>query len=285
VNEQIIGGIGFGPSGGAPGNPSESVPEAGFVGSYGGPPDLLPLMGGSGGGGGSTFLSSTSTLCGGGGGGGGAILFAANGTLRVDGTIDASGGMGGNYGGASSGARPGGSGSGGAIRLLATTVEGSGRLLARGGPSPTLGRGIGGTGRIRIEALQNTLPPSASEPVAFLGAAPGPLESPLDPRVAIAEVGGAAVARPPRGFGVALGTVDVVVPAPGRVPVAVETRFVPGGTQVAVTVKPRLGVLLPFATEATLGDCTADGTCRATANFDLAPGDYLIEAEATFAVP
>lgn len=287
VNEQAIGGIGFGPGGGAPGNPSGSVTEAGFVGSYGGPPDLLPLVGGSGGGGGSTESTSAIALCGGGGGGGGAILVAANGTLRVDGTIDASGGMGGNYGGSSSFSRPGGSGSGGAIRLLATTVEGSGKLLARGGPTPSagFGRGSGGAGRIRIEAFQNTLPPSAAEPVAFLGAAPGPLESPLDPRVRIAEVGGAAVSRPPLGFGVALGAVDVVVPAPGRVPVDVETRFVPGGTQVAVTVKPRLGALVPFTSAATLGGCSADGTCRATASFDLAPGDYLIEAEATFAVP
>jgi hypothetical protein len=54
---------------------------------------------------------------------------------------------------------------------------------------------------------------------------------------------------------------------------------------VDLTVKPRFGVATPFETSATLGGCDAAGTCNASADFNLDPGDYVVEAEATFAVP
>src|SRR5690606_8658633 len=92
--------------------------------------DLLqPLIGGSGGGGGRGGSNHAGS---GGGGGGGAILIAASGTLSVTGTIDANGGDGGGLAGAGAGGQ-GAGGSGGAIRLMATRVEGNGRLYANGG--------------------------------------------------------------------------------------------------------------------------------------------------------
>jgi hypothetical protein len=279
---QTIGGFGFGPGGGSP-----STTANGNRGTYVGPLDLLPLAGGSGGAGGSTTSNGSGIATGGGGGGGGAILVAANGTLRVDGTIDAGGGdRGGPTSSVPSGTGAGGNGSGGGIRLLAERVEGSGTLRALGGQLDTAANG-----RIRIEAINIALTNAQpSNPVALTAAAPGPLESPLMPQVAITEVGGAAVVEPPIGFAGSLGTVDVIVPAPGAVPVSIETRFVPGGTLVNLKAKPRFGtttltVANGFLASATLGDCDASGTCTALAEFTLNPDDYSIEAEATFAVP
>lgn len=287
-NFQTIGGNGFGPGGGAPGDPASTagIKDAGSPGLYVGPADLQPLLGGSGGGGGSTTNATSSGVSGGGGGGGGALLIAANGTITVDGTIDASGGRGGSLVNGTLGA-VGGSGSGGSIRLLADTVRGSGLLHARGGATPAFGTAteIGGTGRIRVEAFTNQIATGNTDPVMQVAAAPGTLENALSPSVAIVDVGGAAVAQPAIGFSGSLGSVDVIVPAPGLVPVRVATRYVPSGTRVDLVAKPRYGALVPFAGSATLGACQPSGTCEGTASFDLAPGDYSIEARATFEVP
>jgi hypothetical protein len=280
-NEQTLGGHGFGPGGGAPG----ILPaRPGSAGSYVGPADLLPLLGGSGGGGGSTTSTTSSGAGGGGGGGGGALLIAANGTLTVDGSIDATGGPAGSAANFTIGGT-GGSGSGGALRLLADTVRGTGTLFARGGGGASGGTGTGGAGRIRVEAFTNEIAPASTDPVMRVTAAPGPLESPLSPSVAIVEVGGEAVAQPAIGFSGSLGSVDVIVPAPGLVPVRVETRYVPSGTRVDVVAKPRFGAVAPLAASTTLDTCQASGVCEGTADFNLVPGDYSIEAKATFEVP
>ena len=284
-NFQTIGGVGFGPGGGLPGNPAlgGGIKDPGYPGEYVGPADLLPLVGGSGGGG-STTNATSSGASGGGGGGGGALLIAANGSIRVDGAIDASGGQGGTLVNGTLGGQ-GGSGSGGAIRLLADTVQGSGVLRARGGIAPTFGTRVGGPGRIRVEAFTNQIATASTDPVMLVAAVPGTLESPLSPSVAIAEVGGAAVADPAIGFSGSLGSVDVIVPAPGVVPVRVATRYVPSGTLVELVAKPRFGLLAPLTTTATLSSCAPSGTCEGLASLNLAPGDYSIEARATFAVP
>lgn len=287
-NFQTIGGNGFGPGGGAPGDPATNggVRDAGSPGLYVGPSDLLPLLGGSGGGGASTTNATSSGVSGGGGGGGGALLVAANGTITVDGTIDASGGRGGSLVNGTFGA-VGGSGSGGTLRLLADTVRGSGQLLARGGIAPVFGSAaeVGGLGRIRVEAFTNQLATANTDPVMQVAAAPGTLENALSPAIAIVEVGGAAVAQPAIGYSGSLGSVDVIVPAPGLVPVRVESRFVASGTQVALVAKPRFGALAPLAASATLAACQPSGVCTGDASFSLQPGDYSIEARATFEAP
>jgi hypothetical protein len=286
-NFQTIGGQGFGPGGGAPGDPALGLGgnrDAGSPGTYVGPADLLPLLGGSGGGGASTTNAANTAASGGGGGGGGALLVAANGTVTVDGTIEASGGRGGDYLSSTLG-QSGGAGSGGAIRILAAAVRGSGFLRARGGVNSAGGKGVGGLGRIRVEAFTNQIATANTDPVMQVAAAPGTLENALSPAVAIVEVGGAAVAQPAIGYSGSLGSVDVIVPAPGVVPVRVESRWVPSGTTVALVAKPRFGATAPLAGSATLDSCLPSGVCTGTADFDLAPGDYSIEARATFAVP
>ncbi|MDH3998576.1 MAG: hypothetical protein OET90_07030, partial [Desulfuromonadales bacterium] len=130
--------------------------KGGAGGSKYGNERLIPLIGGSGGGGGG---GSASYTAGGGGGGGGAILIAASGSINITGGIYANGGYGkagefnyntnGNTGGS------GGGGAGGAIRLVATTIMGSGTLSADGKKSDKaydrIYGGEGSAGRIRLE--------------------------------------------------------------------------------------------------------------------------------------
>ncbi len=138
------GAAGLGPGGGG------RISYRGYAGSYGtqggggpetyGNPALVPLIGGSGGGGDPERPY-------GGGGGGGAILIICQGTLTVNGIIQADGGTGRNYSSSETGG-----GSGGGIRLVATTLAGTGIVEAIGGG----GYQTGGDGRIRIERVNNS---------------------------------------------------------------------------------------------------------------------------------
>lgn len=278
VNQAANGGAGFGPAGGAAGT---GVPlAAGRHGAFLGVPELLPLAGGSGGGGGGSSSTGTNCSGGGGGGGGGALLIAANGTIDLDGNIWAiAGGGTGSANGAC--ASSGGSGSGGAVRLVANRVEGAGNIYVYG----VSGSDLATAGRVRIEANEMLFPANAITPasVASFDLAPGPVVNPITPAVRITSVNGAAPPSPPLG---ALGRIDVVLQTGGVVPIGVETTNVPSGTTVEVTAKPRVGGA-PIVSSATLdaGNCTGAGVCSALVAPDLTPGNWLIEARATFSTP
>jgi hypothetical protein len=100
--------------------------------------------------------------------------------------------------------------------------------------------------------------------------------------VRIARVQGADTPVNPIGH---LGQIDMIVSAPGQVQLDLATQDVPSGTDVLVTVKPKLGAA-PISQRITLGaaDC-AGGACAVDATFDLIPGAYIAEARATFEVP
>jgi hypothetical protein len=277
VNFGLIGGAGLGPGGGLGGRDTYFANGHGGGGTFLGAPDLLPLIGGSGGGGGASTDPSAGCAGGGGGGGGGAILMAVNGTLSIDGSIVADGGTGGSYGNPSC-ASLGGGGSGGAVRLLATTINGSGQVYARPG-----GNGVPASqpGSIRLEALNNTLSVGNTTPLAARAAGPGPIVNPVTPTVAITSVGGQPIPQPPQG---GLGNVDLVLPAPGQTDVGFATTGVPTGTTVNVTVKPRVGGA-PIVTPVTLTTCDTNGSCLGNVSFNLAAGAYFVEARATFSTP
>ncbi len=282
INFVQRGGAGSGPAAGAGGNDTYYAGGQGTNGSFVGAPDLLPLIGGSGGGGGGSASASSGCGAGGGGGGGGAILIAADGTITINGTIAANGASGGSYGGNPACASSGGGGAGGAIRLLATTISGTGSLTATGaGPGGAIAQGDISDGRIRMEALNNTLLVSQTTPIASRAPGPGPIVNPITPTVAITAIAGQAVPSPPQG---GLGLVDLVLPAPGQTAIGLATSGVPTGTTVAVTVKPRVGGL-PIVTNATLANCDASGACLAGVTVDLAAGAYFVEARATFQTP
>jgi hypothetical protein len=280
VNFASIGGNGIGPGGGLGSTVTPSATAAG--GTFFGVPELRPLLGGSGGGGGRSAGTTSGFAGGAGGGGGGALLLAANGTITVNGLILADGGAGGPGHGSGTG---GGGGSGGAIRLLANRIQGSGFLFARGGAGGNccvLAGGTGGAGRIRMEAISNTFSADNTTPVAARAPAPGPLVNPITPTVRITGIDGAASPAEPVGF---RNAVDMLVDAPGVILINLATTDVPAGTDLAVTVKPKVGAA-PVTQNVTIaaGSCNA-GACTAATGFDLAAGAYIVEARATFQTP
>jgi hypothetical protein len=278
VNFARMGGAGSGPGGGAGGNDGYFQNGHGANATFVGATDLLPLLGGSGGGGGASISGAAGCGGGGGGGGGGALLIAADGTITINGQIIADGASGGSYGGDPNCSSNGGGGSGGAVRLLATTITGSGNVYARGG---TGGVGPVANGAVRMEALNNEMTVGQTTPLSTRAAGPGPVVNPVTPTVALTTVGGQPVPSPPGG---GAGAIDLVLLAPGPTPIAFSTTGVPTGTIVDVTVKPRVGGV-PVTTPVTLGNCGANGTCLESVTFDLAAGAYFVEARATFTRP
>jgi hypothetical protein len=283
VNFATIGGNGIGPGGGLGATLNPSVLAKG--GQFVGVPELRPLLGGSGGGGGRSSDPNAGSSAGGGGGGGGAIVIAANGTIDIQGggQILADGGIGGNLVG---NATAGAGGSGGAIRLLANRIQGSGNIFARGSNGGNCCGGVhgetGSNGRIRMEAIFNTFAADNTNPIAVRAPAPGPLVNPITPTVRITGIDGAATPTDPIGH---RNSVDMIVAAPGVIQVDLATTDVPAGTDVQVTVKPKVGAP-PFSQNVTLaaGSCTS-GACVAATSFDLAAGAYIVEARATFQTP
>lgn len=276
VNGTSDGGAGLGPTGGAPG--LASPPSRGGDGTFFGLHELMPLVGGAGGGGGASYGSQLNCAGGGGGGGGGAILIASNGTVTIDGSINADGGSVGleSNGGCSTRA---GAGSGGAIRIVSNAIAGNGTLVARGGLVDCCTR-TGGPGIIRLEAVNNTLPPQNTDPPASRTAVPGPVVNPFSPTVAVTSVAGQPVPTPATGN---TGGVDVFVPAPGPTEIDVATSSVPSGTTLEITVKPRVGSNV-LKLNAALSNCDSAGNCIASVVPTLASGAYTIEARATFTV-
>lgn len=205
---------GFGPGGGSAS--CSASPCNNIHGNWVGPLSLSPIVGGSGGAG----LTSQGIACDG-GGGGGAIVIASSTSINFlpSGFITASGAQGfcGNVGVSSAG-------SGGAIRLIANSMGGGGRLTAAGGSH----------GVIRLESPTGTN--------TFTGeATPAAVISPINPTIVsndpptltITSVGGFAV---PSYAGSRFDSVDLLLPSQLPDPIAVQVvgHNIPIGTQVDV---------------------------------------------------
>lgn len=224
-------GAGFGPGGAgksAKGG-SYGTSPAGEPPAYGNP-SLIPLIGGSGGSGnnGSTGV--------GGGGGGGAMLIACTQTLTLNGTISAAGGAGAAYYYSDTT----GGGSGGGVRLVCSTLAGTGACRALAG---TGGRNAAaGLGRIRLERAVNantlqvvpdpSIVPLAESATALLWPPAGA------PEVRVVSIGGQAPPADPRA---SFGTegADVALPQTASTQVVVETTNVEQASQVQVRLTPR----------------------------------------------
>jgi len=236
----------------------------------------LPLVGGSGGSVGASNGDATSCRGGGGGGGGGAILVAANGDIKIDGTLTANGGSAGYSGVAC--ASSGGNGSGGAIRIVGNNIMGNGTVQAVGG----LGFGaFAGVGSVRMEAFTNAFGVNQTNPQASRTLAPGPLVNPFEPTIAITAVAGQPVSATPQGV---FGVTDVTIAVPGPTRIDLATNGVPMGTTIAIAMKPRVGGTALQAS-ATLVNCAPDGKCLADTTINLAAGSYVVEARATYQPP
>jgi hypothetical protein len=247
-------GVAGGPGGWAGGNggsadSSGQGPGGGSGGASGtfnyGNSFLLPLLGGSGGGG---------WFCSGGSGGGGAILMAANQSIILNGTINASGGNGYHVDSCSLG----GSGSGGGVRLVALNFSGTGSIAAAGGGNDY---GVnGGSGRIRIDAFQNNFGGQINgvftqgfQPIIIPAAGQGV-------QLSIASVAGASVSASPNGQ---VASPDAIIPGQQANPISIVVNCsnLPLNTPITVTVKqPANGSsvsAISYNTTGTLASSTA----------------------------
>lgn len=240
---------------------------------------LQPLIGGSGGGGGAGSINFNGS---GGGGGGGALLIASSGTvsLAATGVINASG----SDGGVSSGASPGGvggGGSGGAVRIVATTISGSGNILVRGGCNGIMAGVLNGcnyaasVGRIRLESETFTYSRTTTPP--FSRDQPGPVFLANVPSLRIATVGGQTVPANPTG------QADLTFPAnlANPVTVAFATTNVPAGNTVLLRVIPASGAVV----EALSPAITVSGAAgSASVQVSLPQGPSVLQAVTTYTV-
>lgn len=239
-------GDGLGPGGGkagvfsggaeGPGAASYSAqaaysPEAKRGAIYGSPL-LLPIVGGSGGGG------AAGSPGWGGGGGGGALLIASPTRILLSGVLWAVGGGGYN-------SSVPNSGSGGAVRLVAPSVGGTGRIEAGGYG----GDGNRGDGRVRIDALDRSqlgigiVPAAAGSVGGVLVVTPSPL-----PRLDVIEAAGRAIPLDS-------GPVNVVLPTGTPPTQTVRIRARDFGQTVAIRV-----VLTPDSGPGVTYDTQVDNT-------------------------
>jgi hypothetical protein len=270
----LSGAGGLGPGGARGGGPTNLPGHAGHLtagpGTQGGlaygDARLLPLIGGSGGGGGAVPLFGLTA--GGGGGGGGALLVAASGTITLNGSIAATGGLGGasGFGGPS-----GGSGSGGAIRVVATTLAGTGTIDVAGGPGAS-------PGRIRIEAFTNTATLNGGSADGVTVSTPDvPALSVVSLRIAAINT----VSAPPQPTS-SYGRPDIVLPpgTPSPVTVALETTQIPLGTTITVTATPLSGPPIVAVSTPLSGTPAAGGATATLAIPTSQPS--VISAHASF---
>jgi hypothetical protein len=259
---------GQGPGGGGPSSTwggggsygsqgSTGQEQGGYPGSIYGNPFLLPLVGGSGGGGAGG---------GGGGGGGGAILIASSATIQMNGVLHANGGY--------STWNNGNVGSGGGIRIVAVTFTGQGEIDAS---SPNFFWGVGGAGRIRIDAYQST----------FGGSLIGVLSQGFQPviipsqgqgvQLSIASIGGVPVSASPSGQPV---PPDATIPGQQSdpIPVVVNCANLPLNTAVTVTIRPANGSTVSAVGYNTTG---TQASSMATVSLNMPRGGGIIYATAT----
>ena len=79
---------------------------------------------------------------------------------------------------------------------------------------------------------------------------------------------------------------EILLPKPGKTPVQVQTRGVPAGTTVEVTMKAKAGgTVLSQRGELNPKNCRKDGSCTLVLDFDLPTGAWFAEASASFQAP
>jgi hypothetical protein len=216
-----------------------NVPGIGSPGSIYGNNFLIPLLGGSGGGG------SVNGYAGGGGGGG--ILIAASnpGSIQLNGRINAVGSPNNNTGVSA--------GSGGAVRLVATTISGTGSIY-------THSNGGGGNGRVRFDSYFNNFTGNLNGAVFSQG-----LQFVVIPaagsgtQLTIASVAGVPVSASPTGL---VTTPDAVISAlqSNPVSVVVQCSNIPLSTAITVTVTTVSGTTVSavgYNNSGSLGSSTA----------------------------
>jgi hypothetical protein len=261
----LNGGAGAGPAGGEGWSGSVVVAGSLLIANQ----QLTPLFGGSGGGGGQGNVANPGD---GGGAGSGSLILASNGTITLNGYINAIGGSGTtiNYRGSDSSA----GGSGGAVRLVANTVKGGGTINVSGGDSVVR---PGGAGFVRIEAFSNTGlnvvgASSFLRPTTPSAAIPTNL-----PSLRITSIGGVTVPANGTGGLPAQPDISFSQTQTGTVLLNVATSGIPINTTFAVRVAPtdgKYGGLSTFT-----GTTSASG---GSASISLPQGTSIVDVYAAF---
>src|SRR5205823_13597693 len=129
-------------------------------------------------------------------------------------------------------------GAGGAVHLLAPTIGGGG--LLRASRDACLGRpGLGGQGRIRLEAFQRTFTGSSDPAPLFVSPYAIVLPPTPAPSVRVLSVAGLPVSSTPTG---SFTMPDVTLNTVAAVTVAIEARYVPPKTIVKLFLASDSGV-------------------------------------------
>ncbi len=196
---------------------------------------LLPLTGGSGGA--SRAVSGGTAPRNSGGAGGGAIAVVCAGAVQLDGTIDARGG---SAPGRSFGS---GGGAGGSVRVVGTTINGSGSISALGGVG--IFSLAADSGRIRLEVTGGAVPQGFINncnpaPIQAIAADPVPVvPSATSPTVTLTAIGGIAVPSDPAA-NMTPELTDVFLASSGPTDFEITTtQLDPATTMVTVRVAPR----------------------------------------------
>ena len=175
---------------------------------------------------------------------------------------------------------------GGAIRIVANTVMGNGRLSAVGGPGSSSSErncwtslqwgGDGSAGRIRIEANQISYGNSNNVPQPTLDV-PGPLFLPGAPALKFVSVGGVAAPAAPSG------NMDVTLPSTTANPITVvfETSGVPVGSTISLRVIPSYAAVITAQSGPTTGTTTS---ATASASVTIPTGHNVFQATVSYTV-
>jgi hypothetical protein len=159
-------------------------------------------------------------------------------------------------------------------------IEGSGSINVAGGTAHQPHRGdlIGSPGRVRLEALRFPSLPAIVPPEAGTRAAPGSVFLPATaPLVRIVRVAGVAVALNPTG---SFTMPDVVINAGGTVPIDIETRSIPVGTVLSLTLQPENAAALTVSSTPLVAGTGDVATATAQALFQA--GHTRVFAQASW---
>lgn len=236
----------------------------GLPGTFTGNQFLIPLIGGSGGSGAAT-RAANNCFGGGGGAGGGAILIASSASITVTspGTIRAAGGAGGTTFDPSFGSRTGGDGSGGAIRLMSQLIQGNGNINA------------GTTGRVRLEAYQESFAGSTSPTPTAILASPTVLAPVLPsgppPAIKVVSLGTALGVVPfPVNPGGSFSIPDATINQNTPVTINIQARNIPLSTILTLYVVSESGPDIGPISSTPLTGTLLNSTATATVTFPSA---------------
>lgn len=237
--------------------------HAGTGGITYGNEEIMPLIGGSGG---SASLMNTAVS---GGGGGGAIMIVSATKVEHSGAIYAHGGT------------PwlAGAGSGGAIKIVAETITGGGALYAQARGADVA---LGGEGRIRLEAITNTLSGVIDPPASLATTSTTPKLFPdaLTPRIVSTKLSTENVPADPRPLSIYPTDVLLDTPATYTLEIACEQVPVPpASASVVARIVPAQGASTKVNATYVSGNL---GSSLWTAQIPVPAGRSTITARAEF---